>query len=454
MLFRIAFYLCQLGLLGSAVALVGLCLSFVAGDVAVWLWGPGLGLAVVSWLAWSLLTAVQNTGGRLWCPLCGTRCPMEPESLFGLRPTLGCPKCGIVRGSIFSLPPFKLEIDCPDDPTQNWQRQPGLLLRFDFDHNTLNGVALGEPLARLSALGPVEDKTELRSERYSYPSLGIAVHGIPLTIDGFELTWAAFARPSDRPFAGSCVFRGREVHLSPGTTEAQFIELFGPPTRREGWGGQEGDGLVELDYVIGDASWHVSFSEDGTLYEILVSRERSPTLAGFVVANEREAPRIAGLVSGAAGHEQGAPSAGLGGLDNLVFELEQELFLDVQLAVLQGILLGEGVPHPAWAEQMVIFRGSEQSPRVFRLSNELVSRLAGLGKREIPALAQRWADMISGGENAERFSSWSAEDRRVACSHFIRDLAEVAARAVASGHPVLMWQRRSDRQAVPSVLPK
>src|SRR5262245_40023170 len=90
MLFRIAFYLCQLGLLGSAVALVGLCLSFVAQDVAVWLWGPGLGLAVVSWLAWSLLTGVQNTGGRLWCPLCGTRCPMEPESLFGLRPTLGC----------------------------------------------------------------------------------------------------------------------------------------------------------------------------------------------------------------------------------------------------------------------------------------------------------------------------------------------------------------------------
>src|SRR5262249_49859236 len=155
----------------------------------------------------------------------------------------------------------------------------------------------------------------------------------------------------------------------------------------------------ELNYVIGDASWHVSFSEDGTLYEILVSRERSPTVAGFVVANEREAPRIAGLVSGAADHEQGAQSASLGSLDDLVFELEQQLFLDVQLAALQGILLGEGVPHPAWAEQMVIFRGSEQCPCVFRLSNELVSRLAALGKREIPALAQRWADMISAGEN-------------------------------------------------------
>lgn len=267
MLFRIAFYLCKAGLVGGVLAVVGACLAPLAADWAVWLWGPGLALAVTGWLAWSLLTGVQNTGGRLWCPLCGTRCPMHVESLFGLRPTLACPRCGLVRGDVFTTR-LALAVDCPDDPTRDWQKQPDLALRFDFDRNTLNGVALGGPLARLSPLGPVEDKVDLIGGQYSYPSLGVAVLSDGETIASFTLTWgAAFAAPGGRPFAGQCAFGGREVRLGPDTTEAQFVEVFGPPYWRDD------EGYVSLFYVFPGAAWEVSFSDDGTLGRIDVSRE-------------------------------------------------------------------------------------------------------------------------------------------------------------------------------------
>jgi hypothetical protein len=266
MLFRLAFYLGKLGLPGVALVVIGAFLSPAWAGLVV---GAGFALVMTALFAWCGLIRFSMADRCLRCPLCGTPGPVD--AFLRLRPTLACPRCGYVAGNF--LTGFTFQVDCPEDRTQDWRRDPNLELRFAFDRPALNGVGLGERFDRLAALGPVEDKCALVLDEYSYPSLGVLVStSAGETVEGFTLTWQG--GPGSRPFAGVCVLGGQEVPLSSDATEAQFIEVFGPPYWRKGCAEDESPSRAStLFYVFREAAWEVTFAEAGTLEAIEVSRE-------------------------------------------------------------------------------------------------------------------------------------------------------------------------------------
>jgi hypothetical protein len=119
-------------------------------------------------------------------------------------------------------------------PTADWVASPLLKLEYDFDRQAFCGVPIRSNFEQLSGLGPAEDPKQAREGSLLYFSRGFDV-----TIEGdrfmdLELHWQDdFTNRWPTPFPGRCVRGGATLPLSAATTEAQLVEWFGPPTRRD-----------------------------------------------------------------------------------------------------------------------------------------------------------------------------------------------------------------------------
>ena len=161
----------------------------------------------------------------------------------------------------------------PKNPTANWQRPSGLQLSFDLQDGSLNGDRLGEPLEKMSFLGPVEDRQGLRTGEYKYYSLGLCVDccNDENTIDSFEIVRKDPWEPKYEPFPGRFLCQ-RDV-LNLGTlTKTSFTGHFDPPY----WEDKDDDEII-LFYEFPNREWQVEFALDGTFNRILVTR--APLLA-------------------------------------------------------------------------------------------------------------------------------------------------------------------------------
>ena len=169
------------------------------------------------------------------------------------------------------------------DPTQKWVANWGLGLDFDFETHALCGVRLGEPLERLSRLGPAEDSRAARDGSFLYYSKGLEVGVEGGRINRYALFWRDFHGEGYQPFAGTCRDKGRPLMLSPNTTEREIKALFGEPYWRhtdepdEEEPAENDPSETSLFYEFGDTERIVTLTPDGRLMEIEIITP--PTLA-------------------------------------------------------------------------------------------------------------------------------------------------------------------------------
>ncbi len=151
------------------------------------------------------------------------------------------------------------------DPTATWRAEPGLRLEFDFSSQALCGVRIGESLERLARLGPAEDKRAGGRGRYCYYSKGLEIGAAAGLADSFLLVWDSPAEPRYRPFAGTCMYRGRDLGLSARTSEADIRQCFGEPY----WRDQDEDEIL-LFYEFRSVEWMIELSPHRTLRAVQI----------------------------------------------------------------------------------------------------------------------------------------------------------------------------------------
>jgi hypothetical protein len=167
----------------------------------------------------------------------------------------------------------------PTNPTKDWPSAGNLGLDFDLESGTLNGIGLREPLAKLSFLGPVEERSGLmlRAGEFRYYSHGLAIQCDvpPYTIDDFELVQHDPDSLRYVPYAGICRYRVKSLHLG-RITERSFQHDFGSPY----WRNEDGEEVI-LFYEFQNLEWQVEFSVEGALIRIVVT-------ANPIMADERQ----------------------------------------------------------------------------------------------------------------------------------------------------------------------
>ena len=147
------------------------------------------------------------------------------------------------------------------DPTADWKAEAWVALVFDFSQNALCGVTIGEPVERLSQLGPVEDARAARREgRYCYYSKGIEIGVGDGIVTSCLLVWGSPVDPRYRPFAGACTCRCLTLPLNAGTGEAEIVQIFGAPYWRD-----EDQHEILLFYEWGAVEWEVELTRQGRL---------------------------------------------------------------------------------------------------------------------------------------------------------------------------------------------
>lgn len=152
-------------------------------------------------------------------------------------------------------------------PSDLWQATDGLMLVLDLDRHALCDVRPRDPVEWLSRLGPPEDRKAVKGDRYCYYSRGIEFDASGDTIEGFVVVWNNELDEKFRPFSGTAMFHGREVRLSPETSEADFVSIFGEPYWRD-----EDDMEVIFFYEFrGDIEWQVEFTLKDSLKEIIIT---------------------------------------------------------------------------------------------------------------------------------------------------------------------------------------
>jgi hypothetical protein len=155
------------------------------------------------------------------------------------------------------------------NPTSDWERPPGLQLTFDLESSALNGVALGQPLASLSFLGPAEDRTSVLCGEYGYFSLGLVVdcHNDKNVVDGFELVNRDLDASRYQAFVGDCRCGGAGLRLD-RVTPTFLQERFGPPY----WKNEDDDETI-LFYEFPGVEWQVELGPEARLNRIVVTNE-------------------------------------------------------------------------------------------------------------------------------------------------------------------------------------
>jgi hypothetical protein len=146
------------------------------------------------------------------------------------------------------------------DPTRAWVADPSLVLYFDLDKHALCGVRLGDPIERLSPLGPAEHRGNAREGLFSYFSRGLEFEAENGIISLYALVWASMEARGFKPFGGACWFQGRKLDLSARTRETELVRVFGEPYQRD-----VDEGEVLLVYKHQGVDWEIEISPRGTL---------------------------------------------------------------------------------------------------------------------------------------------------------------------------------------------
>lgn len=151
------------------------------------------------------------------------------------------------------------------DPTRHWQGTGGLVPDVDFSTHALCGVKIGDPAAWLTKLGRCEDQAAAKEGEFRWYTKGFAVDVDDFAVSAFIVHFDDDRGESYHPFSGRCVLDGREVTLSPKTTENDFVKIFGAPY----WRDLDSDEVI-LFYEFGQTEWQVEFTKDRTLRLVLV----------------------------------------------------------------------------------------------------------------------------------------------------------------------------------------
>lgn len=111
--------------------------------------------------------------------------------------------------------------------TDRWERDETVKLFVDLDSNSLNGVGIGMPIAKLSFLGP-SDKTKNRDKSYSYGRFGIQISNQHEVLSSVFI--AIDKGIMKKSYKGSWFFGGREISITKNTKCEYIEDLFGTPT--------------------------------------------------------------------------------------------------------------------------------------------------------------------------------------------------------------------------------
>ena len=153
------------------------------------------------------------------------------------------------------------------NPTRRWQFDPAVPLVLDLDQHTLGGIAVGQPLQRLSFLG----KAFPRGSCLAYPALGLAVSEADGLIVELIVYFGHPSEPDGGTFAGPIRHRGELLEMSATADEPWLRTRLGEPY----WRDDDGEEVI-LFYEHGPQEWQLELAGDGRLRCLVLC---SPLLA-------------------------------------------------------------------------------------------------------------------------------------------------------------------------------
>ncbi len=148
------------------------------------------------------------------------------------------------------------------NPTRAWIESGDPALLLDLDQQRFCGVAIGEPIARLSFLGPASRW----SHALEFPGHGLALGGEE-RIEQVSLFFGHADEPEQGRYRGGIVHRGASAALSCNDDEPRLAALFGEPF----WRDADADETI-LFYEFGVVEWQIELGSDGRLKCLSLSR--------------------------------------------------------------------------------------------------------------------------------------------------------------------------------------
>jgi len=143
----------------------------------------------------------------------------------------------------------------PANPTRSWPPRRAVALTFDLEESSLNSVRLGEPVNKLSFLGPVEDEKALAKWELSYPSLGLEIRFGEKSrcIVDYRIVENDPLAVQFRRFCGTVLIRGQGLPLDALTRE-RILREYGECY----WLDCDDDEVI-LFYEVPGAEWQFEF---------------------------------------------------------------------------------------------------------------------------------------------------------------------------------------------------
>jgi hypothetical protein len=152
------------------------------------------------------------------------------------------------------------------DPAMDWIPNPALKLEVDLTDASLGGVKLGDPIERLSGLGPPENKKPSAQSAYTWYSRGLEISAFEDgRLDSLWMCWADPALPRFRSFPGTFLWKGKEVPIRGGMTRAEVEKRFGEPYHAD-----EDEDEDILRYEVGDVEWELEIDRKSGLRVFLL----------------------------------------------------------------------------------------------------------------------------------------------------------------------------------------
>lgn len=151
-------------------------------------------------------------------------------------------------------------------PTAHWVADARVDLVADLDRFALNDVGFGDPISRLSFLGPSP------TDFHAFPALGINLEVTDGNLDGIVVALAKGAfmsgcKPDDvQPFVGTLRMAGRVWHPRELMHERQFVEVLGEPY----WRAEDRDEVL-LFFELAHGELQIEFSLDDWVQAVVVS---------------------------------------------------------------------------------------------------------------------------------------------------------------------------------------
>lgn len=157
----------------------------------------------------------------------------------------------------------------PRNPTLSWPASLHHEITFDLDNASINSVKLGQPLDRLSFLGPDVDRKSFRSGELLYLSRGLAIQFDPQShsIRGFRIIQSDPHDDRFRPFSGVVLLKGQPVNLE-SLSPARILDEYGGFYWRDR---DEDESILFYEFV--GLEWQLEFDTESRLRCITVTND-------------------------------------------------------------------------------------------------------------------------------------------------------------------------------------